>query len=83
MLGKHIRTIKRTCGEKDKNPAKGAKSGKKGVPVKGVDIPMGVGVPAICHNHHNRWLCKKIQSSVKFSNWNAKETALILQAQNV
>ena len=39
----HIRTIKRTCGEKDKNPAKGAKSGKKGVPVKGVDIPMGVG----------------------------------------
>ena len=20
----------------------------------------------ICHNHHNRWLCKKIQSSVKF-----------------
>ena len=40
-------------------------------------------IPAICHNHHNRWLCKQIQSSVKFSNWNAKETALILQAQNV
>ena len=37
----------------------------------------------ICHNHHNRWLCKKIQSSVKFSNGYVKETALILQAQNV
>ena len=22
----------------------------------------------ICHNHHNRWLCKNVQSSVKFSN---------------
>ena len=32
----------------------------------------------ICHNHHNRWLCKKIQSSVKFSNGYVKETALIL-----
>ena len=25
------------------------------------------GIPAICHNHRNRWLCKKFQSSVKFS----------------
>ena len=32
----------------------------------------------ICHNHHNRWLCKKNQSSVKFSNGYVKETALIL-----
>ena len=32
----------------------------------------------ICHNHHNRWLCKKIQSSVKFSNGYVKETDLIL-----
>ena len=40
----HIRSIKRTCGEKDKNPVKGAKSGKKGgKTVKGVNIPMGVG----------------------------------------
>ena len=23
--------------------------------------------PDICHNHHNRWLCKLFQSSVKFS----------------
>ena len=23
--------------------------------------------PHICHNHHNRWLCKRIQSGVKFS----------------
>ena len=27
----------------------------------------------ICHNHHNRWLCKKLQSSVKFSNGYVKE----------
>ena len=26
------------------------------------------GILHICHNHHNRWLCKQIQSSVKFSN---------------
>ena len=32
----------------------------------------------ICHNHHNRWLCKKIQSSVKFSYGYVKENALIL-----
>ena len=32
----------------------------------------------ICHNHHNRWLCKNIQSSVKFANGYVKETALIL-----
>ena len=32
----------------------------------------------ICHNHHNRWLCKKNQSSVKFSNGYVKETDLIL-----
>ena len=32
----------------------------------------------ICHNHHNRWLCKNIQSSVKFSNVYVKEAALIL-----
>ena len=34
--------------------------------------------PHICHNHHNRWLCKKNQSGVKFSNGYVKETALIL-----
>ena len=33
-----------------------------------------------CHNHHNRWLCKKIQSSVKFFNGYVKETDI---AQNV
>ena len=35
----------------------------------------------ICHNHHNRWLCKQIQSSVKFLNGyvkQTKQTALIL-----
>ena len=32
----------------------------------------------ICHNHHNRWLCKKFQSSVKFSNGYVTETDLIL-----
>ena len=32
----------------------------------------------ICHNHDNRWLCKNIQSSVKFSNGYVKETAVIL-----
>ena len=32
----------------------------------------------ICHNHHNRWLCKKNQSSVKFSHGYVKETALII-----
>ena len=32
----------------------------------------------ICHNHHNRWLCKTIQSSVKFSYGYVKENALIL-----
>ena len=36
------------------------------------------GILHICHNHHNRWLCKKNQSSVKFSNGYVKETALIL-----
>ena len=25
-----------------------------------------IGILHICHNHHNRWLCKNIQSSVKF-----------------
>ena len=33
--------------------------------------------PHICHNHHNRWLCKKFQSSVKFSKVERKETNLI------
>ena len=32
----------------------------------------------ICHNHHNRWLCKKNLSSVKFSNGYVKETVLLL-----
>ena len=30
----------------------------------------------ICHNHHNRWLCKGFESSVKFSTWYMKESAL-------
>ena len=34
-----------------------------------------------CHNHHNRWLRKKNQSSVKCFNWYAKETALILRQE--
>ena len=34
--------------------------------------------PHICHSHHNRWLCKNIQSSVKFSKVEGKETYLIL-----
>ena len=34
----------------------------------------------ICHNHHNRWLCKKILSSVKFSNGYVNETAFILHS---
>ena len=39
-----IKTIKRTCGEKDKNPVKGPKLVKvQRLLVKGVDIPMGVG----------------------------------------
>ena len=32
----------------------------------------------ICHNHHNRWLCKNIKPSVKFANGYVKETAVIL-----
>ena len=32
----------------------------------------------ICHNHHNRWLCKKYQPSVNFLDGYVKETALIL-----
>ena len=35
--------------------------------------------PDICYNHHNRWLCKKIPLSVKFSIATQK-TALILHA---
>ena len=35
--------------------------------------------PDICHNHHNRWLCKLFQSSVKFSSGYVNETALILR----
>ena len=34
--------------------------------------------PHICHNHHNRWLCKSFESSVKFSKIEGKETDLIL-----
>ena len=34
--------------------------------------------PDICHNHHNRWLCKKFQSSVKNFKVEGKETNLIL-----
>ena len=30
----------------------------------------------ICHNHHNRWLCKSFESSVKFSTGYMKESAL-------
>ena len=33
--------------------------------------------PDICHNHHNRWLCKLFQSNVKFSSGYVNETALI------
>ena len=32
--------------------------------------------PHICHNHHNRWLCKSFESSVKFSIGYMKESAL-------
>ena len=32
----------------------------------------------ICQNHHNCWLRKKNEQSVKFSNCYVKETALIL-----
>ena len=32
--------------------------------------------PHICHNHHNCWLCKSFESSVKFSTWYMKESAL-------
>ena len=50
--------------------------------LKGVEDALAQGgsvavTPDICHNHHNRWLCKNIQSSVKFSNGYAKETALV------
>ena len=38
-------------------------------------IPKHISILHICHNHHNRWLCKTIQSSVKFSNGYAKEIA--------
>ena len=37
-----------------------------------------IATPHICHNHHNRWLCKKFQSSVKFYKVERKETNLIL-----
>ena len=37
----------------------------------------------ICHNHHNRWLCKNIQSSVNFSNGYVKVTVLILHKKCV
>ena len=30
----------------------------------------------ICHNHHNRWLCKSFESSVKVSTGYMKESAL-------
>ena len=39
---------------------------------------VSMSIPAICHNHHNRWLCKKFQSSVKFSNVSVNESALKL-----
>ena len=32
---------------------------------------------------HNRWLYKQIHSSVRFSNWYTKESALTLHARNV
>ena len=32
--------------------------------------------PHICHNHHNRWLCKRLKSSVKSSAKYMKEIAL-------
>ena len=32
--------------------------------------------PHICHNHHNLWLCKSFESSVKFSTGYMKESAL-------
>ena len=32
--------------------------------------------PHIRHNHHNRWLCKSFESSVKFSTGYMKESAL-------
>ena len=34
------------------------------------------GTPHICHNHHNRWLCKSFESSVKFSTGYMNESAL-------
>ena len=37
-------------------------------------------MPHICHNRHNCWLYKKVQPSVKFSNWNAKK---LLYATNL
>ena len=48
-----------------------------------IEHSSALGIPDTCHKTHNRWLCKQIQSSVKFSNWYAKETAFILHAQNV
>ena len=32
--------------------------------------------PHICHNHHNRWLCKSFESSVKLSAGYSKESGL-------
>ena len=41
-------------------------------------------IPDISHNHHCRWLCKRIQPrSANFSNWHAKEIASMLHAWNV
>ena len=34
------------------------------------------GTPRICHNHHNRWLCKSFESSVKFSTGCTQKSAL-------
>ena len=35
-----------------------------------------ISTPHICHNHHNRWLCKSFESSVKYSKGYMKESAL-------
>ena len=52
-----------------RNPPEGRKEGRVSYQI----------TPHICHNHHNRWLCKKFQSSVKMFNGDEKETAQILQ----
>ena len=56
----------------EENKYCGAKEGPKSAIFGTIDLEplyfhVNIVILHICHNHHNRWLCKKNQSGVKFS----------------